>query len=100
MKISIIEELLNGELQTRWEFRDKSPEANEVYAEYHKYGDEIDALLSPEHSKLWDDYFWPRAAFASGKKERLSHWRAVRAVSRAGTARGGNGTRFLNPSAS
>ena len=57
MKISIIEELLNGELQTRWEFRDKSPEANEVYAEYHKYGDEIDALLSPEHSKLWDDYF-------------------------------------------
>lgn len=56
MKISIIEELLNGELQTRWEFRDKSPEANEVYAEYHKYGDEIDALLSPEHSKLWDNY--------------------------------------------
>lgn len=57
MKISIIEELLNGELQTRWEFRDKSPEANEVYAEYHKYGDKIAALLSPEHSKLWDDYF-------------------------------------------
>lgn len=57
MKISIIEELLNGELQTRWEFRDKSPEANEVYAEYRKYGDKIDALLSPEHSKLWDDYF-------------------------------------------
>ena len=57
MKISIIEELLNGEQQTRWEFRDKSPEANEVYAEYRKYGDKIDALLSPEHSKLWDDYF-------------------------------------------
>ena len=57
MKISIIEELLNGELQTRWEFRDKSPEANEVYAEYRKYGDKIDALVSPEHSKLWDDYF-------------------------------------------
>ena len=36
MKISIIEELLNGELQTRWAFRDKSPEANEVYAEYRK----------------------------------------------------------------
>lgn len=57
MKISIIEELLNGELQTRWEATDKSPEANEVYAEYHKYGDKIAALLSPEHSKLWDDYF-------------------------------------------
>ena len=57
MKISIIEELLNGEVQTRWDFRDKSPEANEVYAEYRKYGDKIDALLSPEHSKLWDDYF-------------------------------------------
>ena len=55
MKISIIEELLNGELQTRWEATDKSPEANEVYAEYRKYGDKIDALLSPEHSKLWDD---------------------------------------------
>ena len=57
MKISIIEELLNGELQTRWEFRDKSPEANEVYAEYRKYNEKIYALLSPEHSKLWDDYF-------------------------------------------
>ena len=57
MKISIIEELLNGELQTRWEATDKSPEANEVYAEYRKYNEKIYALLSPEHSKLWDDCF-------------------------------------------
>lgn len=57
MKISIIEELLSGKLQTCWESTDTSPEANEVYAEYRKYGDKIDALLSPEHSKLWDDYF-------------------------------------------
>lgn len=56
MKISIIEELLHGELQTRWEFRDKSPESNEVRAEYKKYGDEIETLLLPDHAELWDNY--------------------------------------------
>lgn len=56
MKNSIIEELLDGQLELLWEKADDSPEAREAYEEANKYANEIEALLKDEHVELWDDY--------------------------------------------
>lgn len=56
MKISVIEEMLYGEIHSQWEERAKFPESQEVYGELGVLSKKLSDALNEEQKMLLNEY--------------------------------------------